>query len=238
MKKIIVAGTVLLLASGAHLTHAGNRKMAQGEMEMEAQQMAPEAPQASQRDWAISGYIGMADFEGEEKPDPFRPGVTHEMDSDPALKVGIIISKYYKEFSFNLGIEYMQEVTIEDESGNELSEHSHIPISLGVNYHFDTSIVDPYIGVGLGYSFNDASNSEFIANQGMHGEIDDSMFYFLTAGIEYPLNDKYALFLAGQYTIGDADLTGTVTTPQGTVTLENEAALDRYEVNLGVKYFF
>ncbi|MCI5120918.1 MAG: hypothetical protein D3908_06990 [Candidatus Electrothrix sp. AUS4] len=236
MKKMIAAGAVLLLVSGAHSTYAENQKVGQGEMEVP--QVPEDAPQASQRNWAISGYIGIADFEGEEKPDPFRPGVTHEMDSDAALKAGIILSKYYRDFSFNLGIEYMQEVTVEDENGNELSEHSHIPISLGINYHFNTSIVDPYIGVGFGYSFNDSSNSEFIANQGMGAELDDSMFYFLTAGVEYPVSDKIALFLAGQYTICDADITGSIETPQGTFIIENEVSLDRYEVNLGVKYFF
>jgi outer membrane protein W len=226
MNKVITAAAALLLISSAQMSYAKMQKPGQ------------EVQQRSHRDWAVSGYIGMADFDGDEKPDPFRPGITHEMDSENAFKFGVILSKYYNNLSVNLGIEYMQEVTVEDEIGNELSEHSHIPISLGVNYHFDTSIVDPYIGAGIGYSFNDASNSEFTANQGMHGEIDDSMFYFLTAGIEYPVNDKYALFLAGQYTIGDADITGTFTTPRGTFTIENEAALDRYEVNVGVKYFF
>ena len=72
----------------------------------------------------------------------------------------------------------------------------------------------------------------------MSAEIDDSMFYFLTAGVEYPVNDKYALFLAGQYTIGDADMKGKAVTPRGTFVMEDEAALDRYEATFGVKYFF
>ncbi|MCW5213320.1 hypothetical protein VU04_10475 [Desulfobulbus sp. TB] len=70
---------------------------------------------------------------------------------------------------------------------NVLGEHSHIPISLGVNYHFNTSMVDPYIGAGVGYSFNDSSESAFIAGQGMSMEVDDSVFYYLTAGVEYPV---------------------------------------------------
>ncbi|MCI5130591.1 MAG: hypothetical protein D3904_03510, partial [Candidatus Electrothrix sp. EH2] len=190
------------------------------------------------RDWAISGYIGMADFDSEEKPDPFRPGVRHEMESDAAGKFGLVLSKYYGDFSFNLGIEYILETTVEDEVGNELAEHSHIPVSLGVNYYFDTRLIDPYVGAGIGYSFNDTTQSDFISRQRMSGEVDDSMFYFLTAGVEYPVREKYALFLAGQYSIGDADIQGTVETPQGRLQMENETTLDRYELNVGVKYFF
>ncbi|MCI5212598.1 MAG: hypothetical protein D3910_28280 [Candidatus Electrothrix sp. ATG2] len=99
-------------------------------------------------------------------------------------------------------------------------------------------MIDPYIGVGFGYSFNDASESDFIANQGMSMEVDDSTFYFLTAGVEYPVSNNYALFLAGQYTIGDLDVKGSVQTPQGTMQIEDEGTLDRYELNVGVKYFF
>ena len=232
MKKVIAAGAVLLLAGSIQLSYAGNRE--------EGQRM-------SHRDWAVSGYIGMADFDGDEKPDPFRPGITHEMESEKAFKFGAILSKYYNDFSFNLGIEYIQEVTVEDENGRELSEHNHIPISLGVNYHFNTNVINPYIGVGVGYSFNDAtenptiegiSGNEALTGFGMSLELDDSIFYFLTAGIEYPVNDRYALFLAGQYTIGDADITGTVQSPRGTFEVEDEGSLDRYEVNVGVKYFF
>lgn len=157
----------------------------------------------------------MADFDGEEKPDPYQPGVSHEMNSEKALKFGIILSKYYNDFSFNLGIEYIPDIEVTDEVDNVLAEHSHIPISLGVNYHFDTSVVDPYIGAGIGYSFNDSTESAFITAQGMSAEADDSMFYFLTAGVEYPINEKYTLFLAGQYTIGDVDMTGSIQTPKG-----------------------
>jgi outer membrane protein len=242
MKKVIAAGAVLLLASSAQLSYAGNRKFKE-DVQQEKGQPTHQAShqtshQMSHRDWAISGYIGMADFDGDEKPDPFRPGVTHEMDSENAFKFGVILSKYYKDFSFNLGIEYIPDVEITDEVDNVLAEHNHIPISLGVNYHFNTSIVDPYIGAGIGYSFNDSTASDFIAGQGMSGESDDSMFYFLTAGVEYPVSDKYSLFLAGQYTIGDADMTGSIQTPQGTFEIEDEASLDRYEINAGVKYFF
>ncbi|MCI5167724.1 MAG: hypothetical protein D3903_16945 [Candidatus Electrothrix sp. GM3_4] len=230
MKKVIAAGAVLLLASSAQLSYAGNQKVEQ-EKGQQTQQM-------SHRDWAISGYIGMADFDSEEKPDPYFPEKTHEMESETAFKVGVILSKYYNDFSFNLGIEYIPDVEVTDESDNVLAEHSHIPISLGVNYHFYTNIVNPYIGAGIGYSFNDSSESEFISGQNMSAETDDSMFYFLTAGVEYPVSDKYTLFLAGQYTIGDTDMTGSVKTPQGTITIEEEASLDRYEMNVGVKYFF
>jgi outer membrane protein W len=245
MKKVIAAGAVLLLAGSVQLSSAGNRRVEQKieqEEDQQTQQMAhqqKENQQTSHRDWAISGYVGMASFDSEEKPDPYRRGVTHEMESDEALKFGIILSKYYKDFSFNLGIEFMQEVEVHDEKDNKLAEHSHIPISLGVNYHFNTSVVDPYIGAGIGYSFNDSTVSDFISEQGMSVEMDDSMFYYLTAGIEYPVSDRYAVFLAGQYTIGDADMTGSGQTPQGvTVEIENEGTLDRCEVNAGVKYFF
>jgi hypothetical protein len=46
-------------------------------------------------------------------------------------------------------------------------------------------------------------------------------------------------FIAGKYSIEDADVKGTVQMPTGTLfEIENEGSLDRYEVNLGVKYFF
>ena len=231
MKKVIAAGAVLLLASGTQLAYADNHKVEQEE--------GQQTQQMSHRDWAISGYIGIADFDGEEKPDPYNPALSHEMESETAVKFGIILSKYYNDFSFNLGLEYIPEVEVTDERDNVLGEHSHIPISLGVNYHFDTNIINPYIGGGIGYSFNDSSESEFISGQGMSAEHDHSMFYYLTAGVEYPINDRYALFLAGQYTIGDVDMTGTATHPErGEVQIEDEHSLDRYEMNFGVKYFF
>ena len=239
MKKVIAAGAVLLLASSAQLSYAGNQKVEQKMKQEVEQKEGQQTQQMSHRDWAISGYIGMADFDSEEKPDPYRRGVTHEMESEKAFKFGMVISKYYNDFSFNLGIEYMPDVEVTDELDNVLAEHSHIPISLGVNYHFYTNIVNPYIGAGIGYSFNDSTVSDFISAQGMSVEMDDSMFYYLTAGIEYPVSDRYAVFLAGQYTIADADMTGSGQTPAGaTVEIEDEGTLDRYEVNVGVKYFF
>ncbi len=183
MKKLIATGAVLLLTNGgAQVLHA------------EALQATQETQQETQaRDWAFSGYIGVADFESEEKPDPYQPGMSHDMNSDEAYKVGLILSKYYNNFSFNLGIELMQEVTVHDEDGNELAEHSHIPVSLGMNYHFDTSLIDPYIGAGVGYSFNNFSESAFINEQGMSMDVDDSPFYYLTAGVEYPFSDNYGI---------------------------------------------
>lgn len=228
MNKIIAASAALLVAGTTQLAHADNHKVSQ-----------EKGQHTASRDWAISGYIGMADFDGDEKTNPFRPWITHEMESEEALKFGVILSKYYNNFSFNLGLEYITEVEINDQNDNVLAEHSYIPISLGVNYHFYTSVVNPYIGAGIGYSFNDSTESEFITNQGMSAEHDHSMFYYLTAGIEYPVNDRYALFLAGQYTMGDADMTGTGIHPvYGQMQVEDEGSLDRYEVNVGVKYFF
>ena len=58
------SGAVLLLANGG----APARK-----------RLATQNAQA--RDWALSSYIGIADFEGEEKPDPYQPGVTHKMNA-------------------------------------------------------------------------------------------------------------------------------------------------------------
>ncbi|WPD23928.1 MAG: OmpW family outer membrane protein [Candidatus Electrothrix scaldis] len=222
MKKIIATGAILLLiGGGAQALHAEEAQL-----------------KTQVCDWALSGYIGVASFDDEDKPDPYQAGLTHEMSSDEAYTVGFIVSKYYNDFSFNLGVEFIQEATVHDEEDYELAQHSHIPVSLGVNYHFNTSLFDPYIGAGVGYSFNDSSESEFINGQGMEMEMDDSVFYYLTAGVEYPLSDTYALFLAGQYVIGDADVTGAIQTPKGTIVLEDESSLDRYEVNLGLKYFF
>ncbi|MCW5205199.1 hypothetical protein VU02_04695, partial [Desulfobulbus sp. N2] len=68
MKKMIVAGAVLLLASSAQLSYAGNQKV--------EQEKAQEIEQTPQRNWALSGYIGMASFESEDRPDPYFPGVT------------------------------------------------------------------------------------------------------------------------------------------------------------------
>jgi outer membrane protein W len=232
MNKLTAAGVVLLLiGSGAGPVHAGPAE--------KEQKTGQKIDRDRNRDWAVSGYVGLASFESEEKPDPFRPGIMHEMESDDAHKLGIIVSKYYRDFSFNLGIEFMQETEVYDELDNKLAEHSHVPISLGVNYHFDTNFLDPYIGAGVGYSFNDGSESDFIAAQGISSEMDDSLFYFVTAGAEYPFSDRCAVFLAGQYTMGDTDMKASVNSPQwGVMEREGESTMDRYEVNLGVKYFF
>ena len=233
MKKILTAGAVFLLVGSVQASSAEEQKVGPEEIP------TPEVQHAVHRDWAISGYIGIADFESEEKPDPFRPGVSHEMESEKAFKFGVVFSRYYNDFSFNLGIEYIPDAEVTDEADNVLAEHSHIPISLGVNYHFDTRLIDPYIGAGIGYSFNDSAESDFIAKQGMSGEHDHSMFYYLTVGAEYPVSDRYSVFLAGQYTIGDVDMTGSATHPElGEIQIEDEHTLDRYELNLGVKYFF
>ncbi|MCI5142544.1 MAG: hypothetical protein D3909_12665 [Candidatus Electrothrix sp. ATG1] len=244
MKKAITAGAVLLLIGGVQLSYAGNRRVEQkteqeeGWQTQQTSHQQEKGQQASHRDWALSGYIGVAEFEDEENPDPFRPGVMHEFTSDKAFKAGFVASRYYNDFSFNLGIEFLPEVDIHDELDNTIATHSHVPIFLGVNYHFDTNFIDPYIGVGVGYSFNEGSESEFIANQGIRTEVDDSTYYFFTAGVEYPFRDRYAVFLAGQYSISDADVKGSVQTPQGTIEIEKESTLDRYEVNMGIKYFF
>ncbi len=190
----------------------------------------------SPRDWAFSGYIGVADYDTETKPDPFQR-ITHEIKSDTAYKAGFMASKYVNEFSFDFGIEFIQEV---DTHADEklIGVHNHTPVFLGINYHYYTNLIDPFIGVGVGYSFNDSSVSDFIAAQGMNMEVDDSTFYFLTAGFDYLLPYNYSLFLAGKYTVADIEGKGTIQTLRGTTQLEDEGTLDRYEVNVGMRYFF
>jgi len=143
MKKMIATGAALLLAGGAQLAYAKSHETPQGEL-----------PHKAHRDWAISGYIGMAEFDTEERPNPYDPKENIELESENAVKFGIILSKYYDNFSFNLGIEHIPEVEVESDLGHVIAEHSHIPVSLGVNYHFDTNVLAPYIGAGIGYSFN------------------------------------------------------------------------------------
>ena len=186
------------------------------------------------RDWALSGYVGIAEYDTEVKPDPFRP-ITHEFSSDTAYKFGITASKYFNNFSFDLGIEFLREVDTHADD-KLVGVHSHTPVFLGVNYHFDTIFIDPFIGAGVGYSFNEASESDFIARQGISTEVDDSTFYFLTAGFYYPLIHNYSIFLAGKYTVADIEGKGTIVGV--TKQIEDDGTLDRYEVNLGMRYFF
>jgi hypothetical protein len=211
--KVLLTGFFILSVSGVQTLHA-----------------------ETNRDWALSGYVGIAEYDTEEKPDPFQR-ITHEISSETAYKAGIMASKYVNEFSFDFGIEFIQEVDTHADD-KHIGIHSHTPVFLGVNYHIDTSVIDPFIGVGFGYSFNDASESDFIAQQGISTEVDDSTFYFLTAGFDYPLSPNYSIFLAGKFTVADIEGKGTIQTPLGTTQIEDEGTLDRYEVNLGMRYFF
>ena len=214
MRKLLTAaGICILLGSSGQTVYAGGMQ-----------------------DWAVSGYVGMASFaDTETRPDPFRPHVSHEISSDDAYKIGFILSKYvYTSFSVNLGIEFTNDIDLESD-GQVLGEHSHIPVSLGINYHFDTTVLDPYIGAGVGYSFNEGSPSDFIAQQGISTDADNSTFWFVTAGAELPVSSNAALFAAGQYTVEDMEGTGSI---RGMGERTNETSMDRYELNIGVKYFF
>ena len=201
-------------------------------------QTAVHAEEAA-RDWAVSVYGGMMHFvDTETRPDPYRPHLmSHEIESDDGYKIGFKVSKYYcPNVSVDLGIEFTNEIEDVADGKDVLGEHSHVPIYAGANYHFNTVYpVTPYIGAGIGYSFNDGTESDFLAQQGLHTETDDSFFYFLTAGLEYALNDRYALFAAGQYSLGDMEGKGTM---PGLGQMEDEQSMDRYEFNIGVKYFF
>ncbi len=186
------------------------------------------------RDWAISGHIGTVDFKSDERPDPYFRGLTHTIDSDNAIKVGVTVSRYYHDFSFDLGLEYIEEVAAISDGRDELGKHSHVPIHIAANYHFNLGVVNPYVGVGIGYSFNDESASAFITDQGMSAEGDDSIFYLAKLGLEHPINDNYSVFAEGIYK--KMEIEGEVTFMGR--SLDVEADNDSYEYSVGVRYFF
>ena len=119
---------------------------------------------------------------------------------------------------------------------HDIAKFKQTPLLFTVNYHLDLdSPVKPYVGVGLGYYFNDVSDTERAHNLGIYNQnVDDSIGYHITAGIEYPVTDDYLLFLAGRYVKNEADVSAT--TPAG--YKEDTAKLDRYDFSLGFKYRF
>ena len=94
-----------------------------------------------------------------------------------------------------------------------------LPVSLTVKYLAPVhSRLLPFVGGGIGYSFNNADNID----------IDNSMTWHVTGGVDLMLNEWWAIFGEARYTWAKAD----------SDTISGDVELDNFTASVGLRFYF
>ncbi|MDP8217435.1 MAG: porin family protein [Candidatus Theseobacter exili] len=94
-----------------------------------------------------------------------------------------------------------------------------IPVCLTIKYLAPVhSRLLPFIGGGIGYSFNNADEID----------IENSMTWHVTGGVDIMLNEWWAVFGEARYTWAKADSN----------TISGDVELNNFSASIGIRYYF
>ncbi|HET6803935.1 MAG TPA: OmpW family outer membrane protein [Frateuria sp.] len=120
-------------------------------------------------------------------------------------------------------------------SAGKLGEATYGPSVLALQYHFPTgSRWQPYIGAGLNYTVILDTNDAAIRNLGVRNGSGSA----LQLGVEYRLNDRYALFVDAKKIWVAVRATGWAQGPGGLVPATARVTLNPVIYNVGVSFHF
>jgi len=125
-------------------------------------------------------------------------------------------------------------------AGVDIASIKHLPPTLTLNYYFadSNSKIQPYIGAGVNYTifFDEDADSDLEGALGgsTDVELDDSWGLAFHAGVDYQLNDKWALN-AGYWYL-DIDTNATLKGPAA--TLKVDVDIDPHVYMIGLSYKF
>ncbi len=106
--------------------------------------------------------------------------------------------------------------------------------------------ISPYTGLGLGYSLVSADLSSewkdvciFISDFPCSLDVDNAFTLHINAGADYFVNDNFAIAMEGRYTLGSASATyHEEYALLGPYDYDFDLSLDRFDLRVGVKYYF
>jgi outer membrane protein len=164
---------------------------------------------------------------------------------DDNTQLGLTLTYMY---SRRIGIELLAATPFEHNvdgsgaviGGAKVGTIKHLPPTLTVNYYLapPASKFQPYIGAGINYTifFDEDADSEFEAIAGATDvELDDSWGLAFHAGLDYQLNDNWAVNASYYYIDIDTDVTLKTA---GVGTLKLDIDIDPNVFMLGLSYKF
>ncbi len=156
---------------------------------------------------------------------------THE-DFDSDFMYGANLTYFvHRYISFELSVDYIESDL--DSLDITIGELEQVPILLTARTHLSTNPkVNPYLGIGLGYYLNDFDLSD--SPSGVKVDPDDTFGFHINAGVEYFVNEHFALNLDFKYIWNDVDF---IFKDSGT-RWKTEFDLDTFYTGVGIKYYF
>lgn len=155
-----------------------------------------------------------------------------EADFDDAAMYGANLTYFvHRHFSFELSVDYVEsDLNLLNITIGGLEQ---VPILLTARTHLSTNPkVNPYLGIGLGYYLNDFDFSD--SYSGVEVDPDDAFGFHLNVGVEYFVNENFALNLELKYIWNEVDF---ILNDSGTRS-KTEVDLDTFYTGVGIKYYF
>jgi outer membrane protein len=148
-----------------------------------------------------------------------------------------------KSFSLEASIGYLK-TDMDVEAGGDKEGYgtlTQIPILLTARYHIAVNEkVSPYVGVGIGYYYNDMDNADgsgdFFqgAPSGVEAFADNAFGFHLNAGAEFFINKNLALNVDLKYLLSSTDIGF-----DGAGYDESDSSrLNAFTFGVGIKYYF
>jgi outer membrane protein len=168
-------------------------------------------------------------------------GVRVKTEPDDSGMYGVNLTYFFDRYaSFELSADYTEadvELSALGLSGNA-GAIEQIPVLLTVRIHFSTNPkVNPYVGGGVGFYFNDFDTdrpvAEFIYGPGADIEVDNTYGFHVNTGIEVFVIDNLAINLDIKYIWSDVE--AEVNVPGFT---DEEFNLNALVTGVGLKYYF
>jgi outer membrane protein len=185
--------------------------------------------------FGIGARVGYVNYAGDDYD---VSGSNIDVDFDNAAMYGGNLVYYlHNYFSLELSADYVKtdtELKGVDSSPTNIGELKQIPIILNGRFHFSTNQkISPYLSAGIGYYLNDFDLSGASADDEI--DPDDSFGFNLGGGIQFLLNEHFAIDLDLKYIWNKADF--ELKAP-GDPTEEVSIDLDNFYAGIGLKYYF
>ena len=185
--------------------------------------------------FGIGARIGYVNYAGDNYSDS---GSIFDIDfDDAAMYGGNLVYYIHRYFSLELSADYVKtdaEVKGSGISPTNIGELKQVPIILNGRFHFSTNQkISPYLSAGIGYYLNDFDLSN--ASSGEELEPDNSFGFNLGGGIQFLLNEHFAIDLDLKYIWNKTDFDAKA---PGEPTEEISIDLDNFYGGIGLKYYF
>jgi outer membrane protein len=185
--------------------------------------------------FGIGARIGYVNYAGDDYNDA---GSRIDIDFDEAAMYGGNLVYYIQRYlSLELSVDYVKtdtELKGVDSSPTNIGELKQVPIILNGRFHFSTNQkISPYLSAGIGYYINDFDLSA--SSSGEEVKVDDSFGFNLGGGIQFLLNEHFAIDLDLKYIFNKTDFESRVT---GEPTEEESIDLNNFYAGIGLKYYF